>query len=70
MTPEEIRKWRTNTGFTQQLLADELGVSVITVCRWETGARAIPSYLHLALEALGIRKGVGKSKKKIKREGR
>jgi DNA-binding transcriptional regulator YiaG len=69
MTPEEIKQWRTDTGFTQQRLADELMVSVITVCRWETGVRAIPAFLPLALEALGKRQKTGKPKK-IKSERR
>lgn len=70
MTPQEVRKWRSDNGFTQQRLADELGVTVITVCRWETETRAIPSMLVLALEALQKREEAGKSKtKKPKKKG-
>jgi transcriptional regulator with XRE-family HTH domain len=36
-----LRKYRTDRGLTQEALAKELGVSGITVSRWETGARQI-----------------------------
>lgn len=39
-------------GLTQEGLARQLGVIQLTVARWETGTRAIPSFLPLALEAL------------------
>jgi transcriptional regulator with XRE-family HTH domain len=42
-------------GLTQEGLAQRLGVIRLTVARWETGTRAIPSFLPLALEALEIR---------------
>jgi transcriptional regulator with XRE-family HTH domain len=69
MTPEELKTWRMDKGFTQQELAEGLGVSNVSVCRWETGVRAIPSFLPLALETLERRKKeeAGKSKKEIKK---
>jgi len=39
LTPEEIRRHRTNLGLTQPSLADLLGVAVSTLSRWETGAQ-------------------------------
>jgi len=44
-------------GYTQQRLADALGVIQVTVARWESGVREIPSFLGLALEALEARGG-------------
>ena len=35
--PERIKKLRAALGFTQQTLADRLGVSFATVNRWENG---------------------------------
>jgi len=40
---------------TQESLAKALGVSRVSVARWETGVRAIPSFLPLTLEALEYR---------------
>jgi len=69
MTPEELKKWRIEKGFTQHDLAEGLGVSNVSVCRWETGVRAIPSFLLLALETLERRKkeSAEKPKKEIKK---
>ena len=39
-------------GLTQEDLARRLGVIRLTVARWETGSRSVPSFLSLALEAL------------------
>ncbi len=39
LAPEEIRSRRTALGLTQQALADQLGVAVSTLSRWETGAQ-------------------------------
>ncbi len=52
MKPKELQKWRKETGYSQSQLAEVLGVATMTVSRWETGARAIPSFLHLALESV------------------
>jgi DNA-binding transcriptional regulator YiaG len=48
----DLRAWRRSHGLTLKALASVLGVYWITVQRWETGAQAIPPYLHLALERL------------------
>jgi len=52
MTGKELQEWRRKWGLTQEALARRLGVIRLTVARWETGTRAIPSFLPLALEAL------------------
>jgi DNA-binding transcriptional regulator YiaG len=52
MTKEELRAWRDSTGYSQGQLAKALNVSVITVSRWETGTRSVPSFLMLALRQL------------------
>jgi transcriptional regulator with XRE-family HTH domain len=69
MTPEELKTWRKQEGYTQQRLADALGVTKVTVGRWETGVRHIPSFLALTLRALEleggeISKGTGKRKRR------
>jgi transcriptional regulator with XRE-family HTH domain len=57
MTKEELREWREKHNLTQTDLGNLLGVSYVSVARWEIGTRKIPSFLHLALEALENRKG-------------
>ena len=52
MTGQELKEWRRKWTLTQDELARRLGVIRLTVARWETGSRTIPSFLHLALEAL------------------
>jgi transcriptional regulator with XRE-family HTH domain len=52
MTGQELKEWRRKRELTQEDLARRLGVIRLTVARWETGTRAIPSFLPLALEAL------------------
>lgn len=52
MTKEELRTWRDATGYSQGQLAKALDVSVVTVSRWETGTRSVPSFLMLALRQL------------------
>ncbi len=73
MTPEGLKRWREANGYSQQRLADALGVFQVTVARWETDVRKIPSFLHLALEALEARGGEKKprgTKKKMGKEGK
>jgi DNA-binding transcriptional regulator YiaG len=50
--PAELRSWRKAHGLTLKSLASALGVTWLTVQRWETGARGIPPFLYLALERL------------------
>jgi transcriptional regulator with XRE-family HTH domain len=52
MNGQELREWRRKWGLSQERLAEALGIFRESVSRWETGARAIPSFLPLALAAL------------------
>ncbi len=60
MEGRELQVWRKKGGLSQVKLAEALGVSGMTVARWEWGARRIPPFLHLALKALEnrLREGV------------
>jgi transcriptional regulator with XRE-family HTH domain len=52
MKPEELKKWRSDNGYSQGELAEILGVAIQTISRWERGTREITSFLHLALKAI------------------
>jgi transcriptional regulator with XRE-family HTH domain len=52
MSGKELQEWRRKWGLSQEGLVRRLGVIRITVARWETGTRAIPPFLPLALAAL------------------
>ena len=41
MTREQFKEARERLGLTQRQLADKWSVNIITVSRWETGARAV-----------------------------
>jgi transcriptional regulator with XRE-family HTH domain len=60
MTPEDLKYWRELNRYSQMKLAAALRVSRVTVARWETGAREIPSFLGLALAGL---EGIDSEKK-------
>lgn len=62
MTKIELKQWRAVNGYSQALLAKALNVAVMTVSRWETGTRTIPSFLHLALRCLELEGGESKNK--------
>ena len=68
MTSDDLKKWRKRNGYSQGKLAKALGVISFTVSRWERGVRAIPSFLHLALECLEIKGGGEKLKGQKKRK--
>lgn len=50
--PGELKLFRARLGFTQQKLARELGVSRVSVVRWETGTYKVPYIVKLALQYL------------------
>ena len=52
LQPNEVRAWRKAHSLTQAQLAKLLGVQWLAVQRWETGARGVPPFLHLALKQL------------------
>lgn len=62
MKPSELIKWRKQRGYSQITLGKALGVSTITVYRWEKAMREIPSFLHLALRCLELEGGEIKTK--------
>jgi transcriptional regulator with XRE-family HTH domain len=47
-----LRAWRKVRRINQRDLATILGVSHITIARWELGDNPVPPYLHLALESI------------------
>jgi transcriptional regulator with XRE-family HTH domain len=55
MTPAALTEWRKQQGLGVETLAALLGVHRQTVWQWETGRRAIPAYLELALKQLEMR---------------
>lgn len=67
MNGDELKQRREALEMTQEQLANQLGVNVMTVSRWERGLRTIPPHLSLALEAIES-KQKGKSSKKAKRQ--
>ena len=60
MTAKVFKKERLKKNYSQSELAQELGVTVITVSRWEREAVPIPRMAELSLSAL---------KRKSKRKG-
>lgn len=52
LSPSKLVRWRKKNGYSQIRLGKALGVSTITVYRWEKGMRGIPPFLHLALKYL------------------
>lgn len=69
MLSSELFQWRKKNGYSQITLGKALGVSTITVYRWEKAMREIPPFLHLALKYLELKGGEqkkvkGKAKKK------
>jgi transcriptional regulator with XRE-family HTH domain len=55
MIPEELKQWREANGYSQKGLAKALSCHVMTISRWERGAREIPSFLKLALGYLELK---------------
>ncbi|MEQ8345068.1 MAG: helix-turn-helix transcriptional regulator [Sneathiellaceae bacterium] len=48
-TPEGIRRWRDNQGWSRPRLAEELGNTHTAIKYWESGGRPIPVWVPLAL---------------------
>lgn len=68
LTPDALVKWRKKNGYTQIRLGKELGVTTLTVYRWEKSMREIPSFLHLALKYLELEGGETEQKNKKQRK--
>jgi transcriptional regulator with XRE-family HTH domain len=58
MKPEELKRHREALGMTQDDLARELGVKMMTVSRWERGVYPIPRHIALAIEAIEMKRRV------------
>ena len=52
MTKRQFRELRKSTGLSQTKLAQEMGVTLRTVSRWETGEFPIPRIAVLALKTV------------------
>jgi transcriptional regulator with XRE-family HTH domain len=76
MIPNELITWRKKHGLTQEGLATMLGVTKPCISQWESGKRTIPTFLHLALKCLKVKKGGElktkgtKKKKEVKKSER
>lgn len=52
MTKTRFKDLRKSIGYSQAKLAQEMGISIRTITRWERGDRPIPRYAELALRTL------------------
>lgn len=52
MTPEQLKEWREQRGWSLRTMAAALGVSYSALSRWEQGKRGIPNLLDRALHDL------------------
>ncbi len=57
MTPREMIQLRASLGWSQNRLAQALGVHRSTVHRWEQGTRGIPRMADKLVTMLGLRHG-------------
>lgn len=55
MTGPELRQVRDELGWNSTDLAAALGVTAVSVWRWETDRQPVPRYIALALDALRAR---------------
>lgn len=53
----DLKTWRKQTDITQKQLADMIGLSNVTICRYEAGER-IPTDKAVVLKILEITKGL------------
>jgi len=52
MTKRQFRNLRKSIGLSQTKLAQEMGVTLRTITRWETGEFPIPRIAELALKTV------------------
>ena len=52
MTIRKFRELRQDIGYSQAMLAKEMGVTIRTVSRWEHGDFPIPKVAELALKTI------------------
>lgn len=68
MKGDQLKTWRESRGLNQGQLAEMLKTHIITVNRWENGAREIPPLLEFALDGLIYRGLVSETPKKPKKK--
>jgi len=68
MSPSKLIRWRQKNGYSQIKLGKALGVSTITVYRWEKAMRGMPPFLHLALKYLEMEGGDAQEKEKKRKD--
>ena len=61
MNPKQFAAMRHELGFTQREAADAIGVTALTISKWETGSLRVQKYAVIIYELLG-RLGEGKGK--------
>lgn len=54
MTPTDLKSLRAALGWSQQRLADELGVQRNTINRWEMGTYPIPPMAEKLLATISV----------------
>ncbi len=70
MKPRDLKRIRQQLRFTQQELADQLGVGQVTVTRWELGLRSISEPIARLVERVRAEAGRNVRKKKGNRPKR
>lgn len=68
MIPQELMAWRKKHGLTQDKLASLLGITKPCISQWESGKRKIPTFLHITLKCLKVKKGGGFKKEGTKKK--
>lgn len=61
-----LRKLRASLNLSQSEMADQLGISQVSLSRYETGAIEIPPYIEKLIEVLYLGKGSGAAEKRIR----
>lgn len=56
MTPAQLHSLRTNLGWSQTRLAEELGVTRSTINKWEMGLHPVPPMAEKLLSLLSARR--------------
>lgn len=73
MTPKSLKRWRKSYGLTLESMGSLIGVTAVTISRWERDLRKIPPFLHLALKCIeekGYPEGFHWARDEHRREGR
>ena len=52
VTKDEFKKLRESIGYTQGKLSKEMGITIRTITRWESGEVEIPKVVELAFRSI------------------